>query len=83
MKTIKIAGMSCEHCVKAVTRVLTEVDGIKNISVSLERNEAVFDEVGPVDYDEVKKKIEDVFYRLIINPNYSITTLPPQFTGYS
>jgi len=64
MKTIKISGMSCEHCVKAVTRALMDVDGIENISVSLEKNEAVFEETGPVDYDEVKRKIEDAGYEL-------------------
>jgi len=64
MKTIKISGMSCEHCVKAVTRALMDVDGIENVSVSLEKNEASFDEVGPVDYDIVKRKIEDAGYEL-------------------
>lgn len=64
MKTLKISGMSCEHCVKAVTRALTDVDGIENVSVSLEKGEAVFDEVGPVDYDEVRRKVEDAGYEL-------------------
>lgn len=64
MKTLKISGMSCEHCVKAVTRALTDVDGIENISVSLEKGEAVFDEVGPVDYIDVRRKIEDAGYEL-------------------
>ena len=64
MKTIKISGMSCEHCVKAVTKALAGVDGIENISVSLERGEAVFDEVGPVDYRDVKKRIGDAGYEL-------------------
>ena len=64
MKTLKISGMSCEHCVKAVTRALTDVDGIENISVSLEKGEAMFDEAGPVDYDEVRRKIEDAGYEL-------------------
>jgi copper chaperone len=64
MKTIKISGMSCEHCVKAVTKALMDVDGIENISVSLEKGEASFDEVGPVDYADVKRKIEDAGYEL-------------------
>ncbi|MBN1882570.1 MAG: heavy-metal-associated domain-containing protein [Deltaproteobacteria bacterium] len=64
MKTIKIKGMSCQHCVKAVTGALTNIDGIKNISVSLQNGEAVFDEVGPVDYDEVRRNIEDAGYEL-------------------
>ena len=48
MKTIKIKGMSCQHCVKAVTKALGEIDGIEDVQVDLDRGEATFDEVKPV-----------------------------------
>ncbi len=47
MKTIKIKGMSCQHCVKAVTKALSEIAGIKDVTVDLERGEASFDETSP------------------------------------
>ena len=31
MKSIKIKGMSCQHCVMAVTKALSALDGIKNV----------------------------------------------------
>mgnify|MGYP003205531947 CR=1 FL=1 len=34
--SIKIDGMMCEHCVKAVTKALSAIDGITVQSVSLE-----------------------------------------------
>jgi copper ion binding protein len=42
MKTLTIAvrGMSCEGCVRAVTNALQVVQGVKNVEVSLERQEA-------------------------------------------
>lgn len=34
--TIHIKGMTCEHCVKAVTHALESVPGIQHVTVSLE-----------------------------------------------
>jgi copper chaperone len=64
MKTIKIKGMSCEHCVMAVTKALSGIDGIKNVQVSLKKGEATFDEAGPVDMGIVREKIEDAGYEV-------------------
>jgi copper chaperone len=33
MTTIKIEGMSCNHCVMAVTKALNEIDGIKDVKL--------------------------------------------------
>jgi copper chaperone len=33
MATIIIKGMSCNHCVMAVTKALNEVDGIKDVKL--------------------------------------------------
>jgi copper ion binding protein len=35
--TLKINGMSCEHCVKTVTKALEELDGVKKAQVNLKR----------------------------------------------
>ena len=34
--TIKVDGMSCEHCVKAVTNAVTSLPGIGSVIVNLE-----------------------------------------------
>jgi copper ion binding protein len=39
--TLKISGMSCEHCVKHVTQALEAVEGVKSAKVSLKANNAV------------------------------------------
>lgn len=50
MKTVelKIKGMNCNHCVKSLTEALQELNGVKSVKVSLEKNNAV------VEYDETK-----------------------------
>ncbi|HZD92313.1 MAG TPA: cation transporter [Pseudolabrys sp.] len=42
MITLKIEGMTCGHCVKAVTEALSEVPGVQKVEgVSLEQKQAV------------------------------------------
>jgi copper chaperone len=33
--TLKVSGMTCGHCEKAVKTALLEVDGVKEVTVSL------------------------------------------------
>ena len=46
--TIKIKGMGCQNCVNAVTKSLTELEGISKVNVSLEKESA------EVEFDESK-----------------------------
>jgi len=64
VKTIKINGMSCHHCVMAVTRALDEIEGINDVRVYLEKGEATFDEERPVDMAVIREKIEKAGYSL-------------------
>jgi copper chaperone len=62
MNTIKIKGMSCNHCVMAVTKTLEKIDGVKNVKVDLQKGEATFDEAKPVDIEIVKERIRKAGY---------------------
>jgi copper ion binding protein len=42
-KTLKVTGMSCEHCVKAVTSAISSLPGVSNVTVSLKDGTAAFD----------------------------------------
>ncbi len=50
--TLKINGMSCEHCVKAVTDVLTAADGVSKAKVNLKKGEA------KIRFDDAKVTVE-------------------------
>jgi len=39
--TLKVTGMTCGHCVAAVTKALQKVPGVEGVEVSLERGQAV------------------------------------------
>jgi len=56
--------MSCDHCVRAVTKALEEVEGIKNIRVDLESGEAMFEETVPVDESIIEEKIKKAGYEV-------------------
>ena len=38
---LKVGGMTCQHCVKAVTDTLTELPGVRRAKVNLRKAEAV------------------------------------------
>jgi copper chaperone len=58
MAVIKIKGMSCNHCVMAVTKALGGIDGISNVKVDLSKGEATFDEARPVDRAIIRERIK-------------------------
>ena len=42
--TLKVDGMTCGHCVAAVSRALAQVPGVERVvEVSLERGEAILE----------------------------------------
>jgi copper chaperone len=65
MTTVKVKGMSCQHCVMAVTKALNEIEGIKEVNVDLGKGEASFSETKPVDITVVKDKIKKAGYEAV------------------
>ncbi len=65
MATIKIKGMSCNHCVMAVQKALGEIDGAKDVNVDLDKGEATFDEATPVDMNTVREAVKRAGYEVV------------------
>lgn len=65
MTTIKINGMSCNHCAMTVTTVLGGIEGIENVRVDLEKGEATFDAAESVDMSIVREKIRNAGYEVV------------------
>ncbi len=63
MKTIRIEGMSCQHCVMAVTKALSAVAGIRNVKVDLARGEATYEEDKPVDIELLREAVRKAGYK--------------------
>jgi copper chaperone len=65
MKSIKIKGMNCQHCVMAVTKALGAVDGIKNVNVDLKSGMANYEEVKTVDPVVIAAAIKKAGYEIV------------------
>ena len=58
--TIKVDGMTCMGCVGSVTRVLSAVDGVSNVAVSLEQGRAELDiDPARASLQQLRTAIED------------------------
>ncbi|MFZ0943444.1 MAG: heavy metal-associated domain-containing protein [Syntrophobacteraceae bacterium] len=64
MRTVRVKGMSCQHCVKTVKKTLEEIDGITNVAVDLESGEVTFEETRSVDNELMRDKIKKAGYEL-------------------
>lgn len=61
-KTVKIEGMMCMHCVKAVEKALNAVEGVTAVAVSLEDKQAVVE--GSASEDALKAAVVDAGYEV-------------------
>lgn len=62
-KTIKIEGMMCMHCVKAVEKALRSVEGVTEVTVSLEDKQAIVE--GNVTAEVLKAAVEAADYEVV------------------
>ncbi len=65
MKSVKIKGMSCQHCVMAVTKALEAIDGVQHVSVDLQTGTATYEEIKPVDASAIMQAIKKAGYDVV------------------
>jgi copper chaperone len=63
--TLKVKGMTCQHCVMSVKKALGKLEGIQNVDVDLQKGEVRFDNTKGVASDVVKKAIEEAGYQVV------------------
>jgi copper chaperone len=64
-ETVRVKGMSCNHCVMSVTKALTKLDGIQDVHVDLQTGEVRFDNTKAVALDKIEKAITDAGYQIV------------------
>jgi copper chaperone len=62
--TLKIEGMTCDHCVQHVHEALSSVPGVKSAQVSLAQKQAVVESEGPLDLKAAVKAVEEEGYKV-------------------
>ena len=63
--TLKVEGMSCQHCVMSVTKALNQLEGIKNVQVDLAKGEVRFDNTKDMASGRIEKAIQDAGYEVV------------------
>ncbi len=64
IKTLKIEGMSCMHCVGAVTKALNAIDGVSNVKVDLESKTASVEIDAGVEDKTLQVAVEEAGFQI-------------------
>ncbi len=65
MPTIKVKGMSCNHCASAVIKALDGLDGVHDATVKLEGGEVTFQEDSPVSASLIAEAVKKAGYEVV------------------
>ena len=60
----QVEGMTCDHCVMAVTRELTALPGVQNVQVSLAGGHVTVTHDRPLDQQQVAAAVDEAGYQL-------------------
>ena len=62
--TITVQGMTCGHCVAAVTSEVTKLEGVTGVEVDLATGKVAITSDGPLSDAEVRAAIDEAGYEL-------------------
>jgi copper ion binding protein len=62
--TYTVTGMTCGHCVSAVTEEVTQVPGVTAVDVDLASGRLTVTSDAPVDDDAVRAAVDEAGYEL-------------------
>ncbi len=65
---VKVDGMTCSHCTKAVEKALLAIPNIKSVKADLEKKEVIFTYEGSLPIDAAKDAIKNVGYVPVEEP---------------
>jgi copper chaperone len=58
LQKLKVGGMSCQHCAKAVAEALSALEGVTNVDVDLGRGIVSFESIVPVPDAVLQQAVE-------------------------
>lgn len=65
--TVQVSGMTCQHCVNAVTEELSALDGVRGVAVDLVEggtSTVTVTSEAPLDDDAVRAAVDEAGYEL-------------------
>jgi copper chaperone len=67
-KNIQVDGMTCDHCVETVTKAVNSLDGVRQVSVDLDKKQVSVDfDESQTDQDAISSKIIEVGFEVTSN----------------
>ncbi|WP_456432991.1 heavy-metal-associated domain-containing protein [Thermosulfuriphilus sp.] len=63
--TIRVSGMSCEHCLKRVKKALEAIPGVKNVKIDLSSGKTTFEAPEDLPREEIARAISKAGYQLV------------------
>lgn len=63
--TVKVDGMSCDHCVRRVTDEMLKVPGVSNVAVDLASGTVTFDAEGEVSREALSSAVDEAGFTLL------------------
>ncbi|MEW6473882.1 MAG: heavy-metal-associated domain-containing protein [Actinomycetota bacterium] len=63
--TYRVTGMTCDHCVRAVTEEVSKLTGVSNVAVDLPSGAVTVSSDSPLDEAAVKAAINEAGYELV------------------
>ncbi len=64
-KTLLIEGMSCQHCVNHVRNALSELAGVNDVTVDLDKQTALLTLDQEVSNDLITAAIDEIGYKVV------------------
>ncbi len=64
-ETITVKGMSCQHCVKAVSAILNEFAGVSEVAIDLTLGSVTFKAEVAIDLQSLGHKLDEAGYELV------------------
>ena len=67
-ESLKVEGMTCQHCVQTITDALAKIAGTNKVAVDLDKKEVQVDYNGEkTNLQEISDKIVEVGFELVKN----------------
>jgi copper ion binding protein len=63
--TYTVTGMTCGHCVQAVTGELTKLPGVQEVQVDLATGAVTVTSEAPLSVDDVRSAVDEAGYELV------------------
>ncbi|MEV6490434.1 heavy metal-associated domain-containing protein [Actinoplanes sp. NPDC051633] len=62
--TYTVSGMTCQHCVSAVTGELSSLEGVDDVQVDLGTGVVTVTSAAPLDVSDVRSAVDEAGYEL-------------------